>query len=206
VFVPAQGFRHAATLFLTNSARAIPADASPEETRRALERLAHGLVSLADDMRVAADASEWVVAEFNATIERLPHSLDREGAKSAGAAILASIGTRARQVPARDLFLIYAPPDRLPLAAPLAIELEKRRVSVAFAGYEVASAAEFSTAMAHGLAHHRGGVVLWTGSFERAHHPAPLESDRVRVLRQIDLGPTVTDLAEWARVLRVSKL
>ena len=50
--------------------------------------------------------------------------------------------TRGRST-TRDLFLIYVPEDRLPLAAPLAIELTKRRVSVAFAGYEVATAAEF---------------------------------------------------------------
>ena len=206
MFVPAQGFRHAATLFMTNSVRAIPADASPEETRRALEQLAHGLVSLADDMRVTAEASEWVVAEFNTTIDRLPQSLDHDGTKSTGAAILARIGTRTRQTPARDLFLIYAPPDRLPLAAPLAVELEKRRVSVAFAGYEAATAAEFSTAMAHGLALHRGGLVLWTSSFERAHQAVPPENDRLRVLRQIDPASTVTDLVEWVRVLRVSKL
>ena len=119
MFVPAQGFRHAATLFLTNSARAIPADASPEETRHALERLAHGLVSLADDMRVSADASEWVVAEFNTTIDRLPQSLDREAAKSAGAAMLARIGTRARQVsPARSVSHLRASGSTAACGAP----------------------------------------------------------------------------------------
>ena len=204
MFVPPQGFRHAATLLLTNSARAIPADASPEDTRIALERLAHGLVSLADDMRVTAEAAEWLAAEFNATIDRLPRSIDRDAAKSAGAAILARMARQARQVLTHDLFLVYAPQDRLPLAAPLAIELTKRRVSVAFAGYEVATADELSTAMAHGLAHHRGGVVLWTRTVEQGHYSAPSENDRVRVLRQIDLLSVVPGLVAWARALRVS--
>ena len=204
MFVPSQGFRHAATLLLTNSARAIPDNASPEDTSIALERLAHGLVSLADDMRVTAEAVEWLAAEFTTTIDRLPQSIDRDAAKSAGAAILARMATQARQIITHDLFLIYAPQDRLPIAAPLAIELTKRRVSVAFAGYEVATADEFGTAMAHGLAHHRGGVVLWTSAFERGHQAAPSESDRVRVLRQIDFLSSVPGLVEWARALRVS--
>jgi hypothetical protein len=205
MFVPSQGFRHAATLLLSNGARAIPADAPPETTHVLLERLAHELLLLADDMRVTAAAAEWLAAELNATIDRLPQSLDRDAAKSAGAAILARMATHARQIAAHDLFLIYAPHDRLPLAAPLAVELAKRRVSVAFAGYEVATADEFIAAMTHGLAHHRGGLVLWTSAFERGQHTAPPENDRVRILRQNDLLSIVPDLVEWARALRISR-
>ena len=203
MFVPSQGFRHAATLLISNSARAIPVSAPSEETRAAIERLAQGLVSLADDMRVTAEASEWLSSELNTAIDRIPQSFDREEAKSAGAAILARMTTRAHQIVASDLFLVYSPQDRLPLAAPLAVELAKRRVSVAFAGYEVATADEFANAVAHGLAHHRGGIVLWTSSLERCHPPA-VEDPRVRVLRQIDPETAVTDLVEWTRFLRVS--
>ena len=203
MFVPSQGFRHAATLLIANSVRAIPVNASPEETRTAIERLAQGLVSLADDMRVTAEASEWVAAELNTTIDRLPQSFDREESKSVSVAILARMTERARPVVASDLFLIYSPQDRLPLAAPLAVELMKRRVSVAFAGYEVATADEFANAVAHGLAHHRGGIVLWTGSLERC-HPPTVENPRVRVLRQNDMETAVPDLVEWTRNLRVS--
>ena len=78
MFVPPQGFRHAATLLLTNSARAIPVDASAESIRGALERLAHDLVALADDTRAPAEASAWLIAELNTTIDRLPQSFDRE--------------------------------------------------------------------------------------------------------------------------------
>jgi hypothetical protein len=206
MFVPSQGFRHAATLLLTNSARAISPAASSEATREALERLARELVSLAGDMRVTAEASEWLVAEFNAAIDRLPQSIDRDAAKSAGAAILARMATEPRPIGASDLFLIYAPQDRLALAGPLAVELAKRRVSVAFAGYEVETADEFSAAIAHGLAHHRGGVVLWTSVFERAHFATPPEHDRLRVKRLTDLPSAISGLVEWVRILRLSKL
>ncbi len=73
------------------------------------------------------------------------------------------------------------------MAAALAVELTKRRVSVAFAEYEVASAAQVSTAIAHGLACHRGGVVLWTKAFERLHQTPLPERDRLRVLRSFEV-------------------
>ena len=83
----------------------------------------------------------------------------------------------------RDLFLVYAPEDRLPIAAPPAIELPKRRVSVAFADFEVTTSARLTGAIASGLAHHRGGVVLSTRRFEWAPWHRPISSDRIRVLR-----------------------
>lgn len=206
-FVPAQGFRHAATLLLTNSARAIPADASSETAGRALERLAHELVALAGDTRAPAEASEWLIEEFNTTIDRLPQVFDREATKSAGAAILARIASRAPQIEPRDLFLVYVPEDRLPIAAPLAVELTKRRVSVAFADYEVATAPQLDAAIAHGLENHRGGVLLWTSAFERAYwQPYVPEHDRFRILRQPESPSTVADLTEWAHHLRVQNL
>jgi hypothetical protein len=204
-FIPPQGFRHAVTLLLTNSARAIPADASPETTRAAIERLARELVALAGDMRASDDASDWLIAELNTTINRLPQSFDRAAARTAGAAVLAQVTLRTPEIERRDLFLIYVPDDRLPVAAPLAVELTKRRVSVAFAGHEVATAEQLSAAIADGLTHHRGGVVLLTKAFERAQwQPLPSGSDRLQILRQPDMLSQVADLAEWVKQLRVS--
>jgi len=202
MFIPPQGFRHAATLLLTNSARAIAVDASPETMHAAIERLAHELVALAGDTRASADASDWLIAELNTTIDRLPQSFDRAAAKTAAAAVLAVVASRTPDIEPRDLFLIYVPEDRLAVAAPLAVELTKRRVSVAFAGYEVATAQQVSAAIAHGLAHHRGGVILLTQAFERAEWPhLPLASDRLRIVRQPDVPSLVADLAAWAKRL-----
>jgi hypothetical protein len=207
MFIPSQGFRHAATLLLTNSARGIPARASPESIRAALERLARDLVALADDTRAPAEASDWLIAELYTTIDRLPQSFDREDAKSAGAVVLARVASRTPDIEPRDLFLIYAPEDRLPVAAPLAVDLTKRRVSVAFADFEVASAQQFTEAVAHGLDHHRGGVVLSTRAFERIHlQPATLSTDRIRILRHPEGPSTVSDLTEWASQLRTGTM
>jgi hypothetical protein len=200
--IPAQGFRHAATLLLTNSARSIAPDASADVVGRALERLAHELVALADDMRAPATASDWLINEFNTTVDRLPHAFDRDRVKSGAAAILARVASRTPDVEPRDLFLVYAPEDRLPIAAPLAIELTKRRVSVAFADYEVATAQQLADAIARGLDRHRGGAVLWTKVFERVNgQPRPPENDRVRIVPQPENASTATDLAEWAKDL-----
>lgn len=200
-----QGFRHAATLLLTNGVRAIPAEASSEVVHTSLERLAQELVALAEDMRAPAVAADWLVTEFNHTIDRLPQSFDRGTAKSTGASILGRVSSLPRPLHTRDLFLIYVPEDRLPVAAPLAVELSKRRVSVALAEYEVTTAPEFATALAHGLVNHRGGIVLWTSAFERAHlQISPPGHDRIRILRQYGLPATIADLADWVKALRVS--
>jgi hypothetical protein len=203
MFIPSQGFRHAATLLLTNGARAIPADASSETARAALERLAHELVALADDTRAPAEASDWLIAELDTMIDRLPQSFDREGAKSAAAAVLARVASRTPDIEPRDLFLIYVPEDRLAVAAPLAVELTKRRVSVAFADFEVATAQQFTEAIAHGLAHHLGGVVLWTRAFKRTQsQPLTSANDRIRILRHPESSTTVSELAAWASQLK----
>lgn len=194
---PPHGFRHAATLLISKSARAIPMDASAEMMRLALERLALELVALAGDMRAPTGAAEWLTREFNSTIERLPQQFDRDGAKSAGAAIFARSTPRA-DIEARDLFLVYVPEDRLPIAAPLAIELAKRRVSVAFADYEVATASEFAAAVSRGASVHRRGAVLRTAAFDRAGWKLPPETDRLRIIRDADHA-SADVLAEWIR-------
>ena len=203
VLIPPQGFRHAATLLLTNSVRAIPADASSDAVGVALERLARELVELTDDMRAHGSASEWLINEFNITIDRLPNVFDRSRIKSMASVILAPAAWRTPDIESRDLFLVYVPEDRLAIAAPLAIELTKRRVSVAFADYEVATAPQLADTIAHGLDRHRGGAVLWTKIFERTHgQPQIPLNDRVRILPHAGNDSTVTDLIRWASELR----
>ena len=193
-----QGFRHAATLLMVNRARAIPVDALPPVIAAAINDLARALVKLADDTRAPADASEWLIAEFASTIDRLPQNFDRRASASAAAAMFARIGARRPAADARDLFLIYVPEDRLPIAAPLAVELTKRRVSVAFAEFEVATPEELDGAVERGLTCHRAGVVLWTAALERAQWQPPAGHDRLTVLRSADLPGAVLRLSAWA--------
>ena len=197
MLIPPQGFRHAATLLLTNGARAIPIDASAGTVRTNLEHLASELVALATDMRVRADVTGWLIAEFDTTVDRLHHSFDRAATKAAAAAILARVADAAADGPARDLFLIYVPEDRLAIAAPLAIELTKRRMSVAFADYEVATSSEFAEAVERGLVIHHRGAVLWTTAFDRRGWALPAATVRLRILRDPDLHAAVTSLAAW---------
>jgi hypothetical protein len=204
-FIPSQGFRHAASLLLTNGARAIPADASPETIQTAIVRLASELAALADDTRAPAGAAAWLVAELNTIIDRLPHSFDRAAAKAGASTMLVRIAAREPRVESRDLFLIYVPEDRLPIAAPLAIELTKRRVTIAFAEYEVSTVDELATALAHGLAHHLGGVVLRSAAFERAGCSCPPASERIQIIEGPASHSVVANLAAWAKLLRLSK-
>ena len=148
-------------------------------------------------MRVRGDVAGWLIAEFDTMVDRLPHSFDRAATKAAAAAILARVAHPAADAPARDLFLIYVPEDRLPIAAPLAIELTKRRMSVAFAGYEVATASDFAEAVERGLVLHHRGAVLWTAAFDRRGWALPAATVRLRILRDPDLHAAVTSLAAW---------
>ena len=199
MFVPPRGFRHAAILLLTGAARAIPPGASPEAVAGALARLARDFAELADDMRAAPESAAWMMAEYARAVRQLPHDVDRAKAISIAAPILARVSDRATSIEPRDLFVVYLAEDRLPVAAPLAVELMKRRVSVAFSDYEVATEDQLSAALQHGLRHHRSGVVLYTGAFARAGWQLRLpDIERVRVIRQF--GPPAADeLAAWAR-------
>lgn len=203
VVPPQRGFRHAVTLLLTNRARAIAGARAPDEIRMAVERLARELISLADDVHATGAVSQWLIGEIDAMLERLPQPFDREAVKSAAAVILSGAVGRKRNVARRDLFLVYVPEDRLPVAAPLAIELSKRNVSVAFAEYEVTGPAQTATVVAHGLAHHCGGALLWTPAFQRSHPAYSLPSSgRMRVLPAPDRAETVAELLAYARSLR----
>jgi hypothetical protein len=207
-FIAPQGFRHAATLLLTNAARSIPCDAPAESTHAALERLAHELVALADDTRAPAAAAGWLISEFAAVIDRMPQKFDRDNAKSVGTSILSRITVHAPAHPeARDLFLIYVPEDRLAAAAPLAIDLVKRRVSVAFAEYEVATESQLAAAIERGLTLHGVGVLLRSNGFDRFGWSIPVNSDeRFAVLKSPVALSAADDLAAWVRRRRVSKL
>lgn len=207
MFIPPQGFRHAATLLLTNGIRAVPQDASPQAVASALARLADELVALAGDMRASADVKDWLIDEYDRTIERLSYAFDVEAAKSHARGIIARVGAATGEIARRDLFLIYVSQDRLPLAAPLAIELTKRRVSVAFSEYEITSQEDLAKAVAHGLANHVAGVVLRTPAFERAGLRAePLLTDRLRLLSRPDEATTVGALASWITRLRTENV
>ena len=201
--IPPQGFRHAAVLLLRRCVRTLPVDAAPETIHDALVHVAHELAALADDMRARPESADWLIAEFGTTVDRLPQPLDREAALSAGAAVLAQVASRTSNAERRDLFLVYVPEDRLPIAAPLAVELTKRRVKVALADFEVETPEELALAIEDGLSRHRGGVVLGTRSFERAALAVPRPSnDRIRVVHDLEIPSAVPALVEWAAQLR----
>jgi hypothetical protein len=209
---PPQGFRHAATLLLSNSIRSLPHDGSPALIAEVLGRLARDLVALAGDMRAPADVVEWTVEEYRMTLERASHAFSHRSdadfahlfdlAQTRGAEILEAIGQNAAsETEARDLFLMYVPEDRLPVAAPLAIELTKRRFSVAFSDYEVATSNQMHESIQRGLAHHRAGVLLATREVARKGWALPNESDRFRLLQPMTAVAAANEVAIWLRTL-----
>ena len=204
MFLPRQGFRHAAVLLMTQRSRAIPADATSETVAAELMRLARELVALAGDMHAPPESSDWLLAEYIRTSSQLPHAFDRAEAYSSAAAILSNLTMRSPIVESRDLFLVYLPEDRLPVAAPLAVELAKRRISVAFSDYEIATREQLTAALQHGLEHHRRGVVLWTKAFTRTqwHLPELPQDDRLRAISPVDPAATASELTDWIQRLR----
>ena len=202
--IPKQGLRHAATLLVRQRCQAIAADASAEDVGDALAQLARDLAALAGDMQAGPESAEWLLAEYAGTIDRLPHSFDRETTKIRAREIFERITARIPNVDPRDLFLVFVPEDRLSIAAPLAIDLVKRRLSVAFSEYEVSTAQEFESAVRDGLRHHRAGAVLWTSALERARWHVHLpETDRLRIIRGCHNPGIGADLAAWAHRLKV---
>ena len=183
MYIPSQGFRHAVDLLLKNGIRA-------SKTPR---QLAEDAAALADDMKVPQQGAEWVAVEF----ERL---LGREFPVSE---ILDRIGRNRAKSQPRDLFLIYVPEDRLSIAGPLAIELAKRRVSVAFSEYEIATREDLDAAVQLGLAGNRAGALLVTPDFERRpwrHEPS---DPRLLILRNTTHPARVAEqIATWLAAAR----
>jgi hypothetical protein len=208
-----QGFRHAVTLLLTNSIRSLPHDSSPALISEVLARLARDLVALAADMRAPPDVIEWTKEEYRKMLDRASQTFSHRAdvdfahvfdmAHTRGAEILEALETNAvRDSEARDLFLMYVPEDRLPVAAPIAIELTKRRLSIAFSDYEVATSDQMLRAIQHGLSRHRAGVLLVTLEVARKGWTLPAETDRFRVLRPVSAVATADELAIWLRTLK----
>jgi len=207
-----QGFRHAATLLLSNSLRMLPHDGSPALVADALTQLARDLVALADDTLAPVEARDWVMNEYIGALDRVQqtfsHRVDAdfprllEATRSRALEILADVGTH---VPAdtepRDLFVMYVPEDRLPIAAPLAIELTKRRFTVAFSEYEVGTIDQMSKCLGAGLSRHRSGILLVTQDFLRKGWPIPSETDRFRIVRPVSGIAAANELAEWLRTV-----
>ena len=159
---PPQGFRHAVDLLLKNRVRTLQADP---------EQLARDLVALGDDMRARPEFAAWVIAEYERVLQQ------------PAPALLAQLGRKLAPEPERrDLFLIYVPEDRLPVAAPLAVELAKRRVSVAFSEFEVESEPQLASAVTRGLQCHRAGALLLTPDFLRRGLSQPPSDGRLTML------------------------
>jgi hypothetical protein len=167
--LPPQGFRHAVDLLLKHRARRRDRDA---------DQLARELVALGEDMKAPPEFAAWVIEEYERVFQQ-----------PAPALLRALGGTPAREPERRELFLIYVPEDRLPIAAPLAVELAKRRVSVAFSEYEVESATQLTTALERGRHVHRAGAVLVTPAFLHRGLPEPAPDDRLAVLGHTTLLP-----------------
>jgi hypothetical protein len=178
--IPPQGFRHAVDLLLKNSARTF---------RTNLEEVARDLVALGEDMKAAPEFAGWVIAEFERVLQRPAPALLRQLGQ-----------TLPRDVERCDLFLLYVPEDRLPVAAPVAVELTKRRIAVAFSDYEVENELQFASAIARGLNANLGGAVLQTPNLlRRGWHP-PEPNSRLMILDRI-VAPAVQaeELAAWVR-------
>src|SRR4029077_14577801 len=137
------------------------------------EQLARELVALGNDMKAPPEFAAWVIEEYERVLRR------------PAPALLGNLGATTASAPERrDVFLIYVPEDRLPLAAPLAVELAKRRVGVAFSEYEVESEPQLASALARGLSLNRAGLVLVTPDFRRRTLPEPAPDPRLKILTQ----------------------
>ena len=80
----------------------------------------------------------------------------------------------------------------------LAVELAKRRISVAFSEYEVESEPQLATALERGLHAHRAGAVLLTPAFLHRGLSRPASDDRLAVLGQTSSSVAQAEaLALW---------
>ena len=212
--MPTHGYRHQATLLLTNGIRLLPSDASPPLVTEALLQLARDLAALAEDTRAPTSELEWSLSAYTAMVDRaaatFSHRSDGdfprvfESAKARGIENLRSFWPdRAADLTPRDLFMMYLPEDRLPVAAPLAIELIKRRFTVAFSDYEINSPGEVAACIEKGLKIHRAGALLLTPAFDRRRWPALSRKERFRLVRLDSLQSMAEELARWLTSLKV---
>jgi hypothetical protein len=208
--MPSQGYRHAATLLLSNSLRMLPHDGSPALVAEVLAQIARDLVALADDTRASADVRDWTINEYTGALDRVrqtfSHRVDAdfsrllEATQGRAVEILAGIGKHSpADIEPRDLFVMYVPEDRLPVAAPLAIELTKRGFAVAFSEYEFASAEHMTERLESGVRRHRAGILLVTAEFLRKGWQIPPETDRFRVVKPVGAVASANELAGWLR-------
>lgn len=208
--MPSQGFRHAATLLLSNSLRMLPHDGSPALVAEVLTQIARDLVALAGDTLAPAEVRDWTIDEYTGVLDRVrqtfSHRADADfprlldATRSRALEILADIGTKtAAAADPRDLFVMYVPEDRLPVAAPLAIELTKRRFTVAFSEFEIETIEQMRQCLASGLSRHRSGILLVTRDFLRRGWPIPPETDRFRVVTPGSVVAAANELAGWLR-------
>jgi hypothetical protein len=206
--VPSQGFRHAASLLLTNNLRMLPHDGSPALVAEVLTQLARDLVALAEDTRASVDARDWVINEYTGALDRVlqafSHRADADflrlfdDVRGRAVEILADIGTHSpADIEPRDLFVMYVPEDRLPIAAPLAIELTKRRFTVAFSEYEISSIEQMTEGLDRGAGRHRAGILLVTPEFLRKGWPIPAVTDRFRNVTPVNAVAAADELAVW---------
>jgi hypothetical protein len=210
--MPSQGFRHAATLLLSNSLRMLPHDGSPALVAEVLTRIARDLVALADDTRASVEVRDWTINEYTGALDRVrqtfSHRVDAdfarllEATRGRAVEILADIGKHSpADSEPRDLFVMYVPEDRLPVAAPLAIELTKRRFTVAFSEYEIATMEQMAERLDSGVSRHRAGILLVTPEFLRKGWRIPPETDRFQVVKPVSAVTAANELAVWLRSL-----
>jgi hypothetical protein len=210
--MPSQGFRHAAALLISHSLRMPPDHSSPGRVAEVLTHLARDLVALADDTRSGAEVRDWTINEYNGAVDRVRQAFsDRldadltrllEATRRGGLEILGSIGKHLpADIQPRDLFVMYVPEDRLPVAAPVAIELAKRQFTVAFSDYEIATAQQLAERLDYGMSHHRAGLLLVTPEFVRKNWPIPPETERFRVMKPLSAVAVANELAVWLNIV-----
>jgi hypothetical protein len=182
--IPPQGFRHAVDLLLKNGSRSGGLDT---------DRVARDLLALSDDMKARPEFAEWTMAEFERVL------------RTPAPAILRGVGQTHRVTELRDLFIVYVPEDRLPMAAPLAVELAKRGLQVGFSEFEVESQEQLERAMTDGLFTSRVGVLFITPDFLRRGLRAPAEHDRLKVIGQMTSAIRPAEvIARWVSTFKTT--
>jgi len=201
--VPPSGFRHAFDLLVTNGARKLRFDASQDALSEGVVQLAAGVVQLSKDMRASPGWRDWIIVEFDRLLEsRIPDAVLAR-VRSQAHALLGSIGSEPAPARPCDVFVAYVPEDRLPLAAPLAVELSKRGARVGFADFEFEDVEQLKAAVGRGLSAGAPGVLILSPNFDRRiDRSAFFPPDRLLIVD--DFGDRLMQTAE--RVYRWTTL